>query len=64
MQLPEGEQSKERTVRVTGDRKQIERAREMIQEVMDQVGIRYQSCCLNHSCLVQQILLLIFECKA
>nr|GMD66599.1 far upstream element-binding protein 1-like isoform X1 [Ipomoea batatas] len=36
VQLPEGEQSKERTVRVTGDRKQIERAREMIQEVMDQ----------------------------
>nr|GMD60683.1 far upstream element-binding protein 1-like isoform X2 [Ipomoea batatas] len=39
VQLPEGEQSKERTVRVTGDRKQIERAREMIQEVMDQIWI-------------------------
>ncbi|CAH9113939.1 unnamed protein product [Cuscuta epithymum] len=36
VQLSEGEQVKERTVRVSGDRKQIERAREMIQEVMDQ----------------------------
>ncbi|XP_057975747.1 uncharacterized protein LOC131163060 isoform X2 [Malania oleifera] len=34
--LPEGDQSKERTVRVTGDRKQIEMAREMIKEVMNQ----------------------------
>ncbi|XP_017247069.1 uncharacterized protein LOC108218580 [Daucus carota subsp. sativus] len=35
--LPEGDQSKERTVRVTGDKKQIELAREMIKEVMDQM---------------------------
>lgn len=35
--LPEGDQSKERTVRVTGDKKQIEMAREMIKEVMNQV---------------------------
>ncbi|KAM7473048.1 hypothetical protein LguiA_011231 [Lonicera macranthoides] len=34
--LPEGDQSKERTVRVTGDKKQIEVAREMIKEVMNQ----------------------------
>ncbi|KAL6316975.1 hypothetical protein AAG906_024514 [Vitis piasezkii] len=34
--LPEGDQSKERTVRVTGDKKQIEMAREMIKEVMNQ----------------------------
>ncbi|KAK1436659.1 hypothetical protein QVD17_02441 [Tagetes erecta] len=34
--LPEGDQSKERTVRVTGDRRQIEMAKEMIKEVMDQ----------------------------
>ncbi|CAH9113941.1 unnamed protein product [Cuscuta epithymum] len=39
VQLSEGEQVKERTVRVSGDRKQIERAREMIQEVMDQIWI-------------------------
>ncbi|KAK9069939.1 hypothetical protein SSX86_010337 [Deinandra increscens subsp. villosa] len=36
--LPEGDQSKERTVRVSGDRKQIEMAREMIKEVMDQIS--------------------------
>ncbi|KAK9111868.1 hypothetical protein Scep_019387 [Stephania cephalantha] len=35
--LPEGDQSKERTVRVTGDKKQIEIATEMIKEVMNQV---------------------------
>ncbi|KAA8528027.1 hypothetical protein F0562_035104 [Nyssa sinensis] len=34
--LPEGDQSKERTVRVTGDKKQIDMAREMIKEVMNQ----------------------------
>ncbi|KAJ4952899.1 hypothetical protein NE237_029731 [Protea cynaroides] len=34
--LPEGDQSKERTVRVTGNKKQIEMAREMIKEVMNQ----------------------------
>ncbi|XAR55693.1 hypothetical protein NMG60_11035861 [Bertholletia excelsa] len=34
--LPEGDQSKERTVRVSGDKKQIEVAREMIKEVMNQ----------------------------
>ncbi|KAF8411904.1 hypothetical protein HHK36_004462 [Tetracentron sinense] len=34
--LPEGDQSKERTVRVTGNKKQIEMAREMIKEVMTQ----------------------------
>ncbi|CAH9109284.1 unnamed protein product [Cuscuta europaea] len=39
VQLSEGEHVKERTVRVSGDRKQIERAREMIQEVMDQIWI-------------------------
>ncbi|CAN1352704.1 Far upstream element-binding protein 3 [Linum perenne] len=35
--LPEGDGSKERTVRVTGDRAQIEMARELIKEVMSQV---------------------------
>ncbi|MFQ6652437.1 hypothetical protein Gotur_024305 [Gossypium turneri] len=35
--LPEGDGSKERTVRVTGDKKQIEIAREMIKDVMNQV---------------------------
>ncbi|KAK9109961.1 hypothetical protein Sjap_018021 [Stephania japonica] len=34
--LPEGDQSKERAVRVTGDKKQIEIATEMIKEVMSQ----------------------------
>ncbi|CAN1855250.1 Far upstream element-binding protein 3 [Linum perenne] len=34
--LPEGDGSKERTVRVTGDRAQIEMARELIKEVMSQ----------------------------
>ncbi|XVF37300.1 hypothetical protein REPUB_Repub19eG0134300 [Reevesia pubescens] len=34
--LPEGDESKERTVRVTGDKKQIEIAREMIKDVMNQ----------------------------
>ncbi|KAE8702703.1 Shoot gravitropism 2 (SGR2) isoform 1 [Hibiscus syriacus] len=37
--LPEGDGSKERTVRVTGDKKQIEIAREMIKDVMNQVPI-------------------------
>ncbi|KAJ6693172.1 hypothetical protein OIU85_003982 [Salix viminalis] len=34
--LPEGDESKERTVRVTGDTRQIEMAREMIMDVMNQ----------------------------
>ncbi|KAF8376920.1 hypothetical protein HHK36_030291 [Tetracentron sinense] len=34
--LPEGDQSKDRTVRVTGNKKQIEMAKEMIKEVMNQ----------------------------
>ncbi|KAF6159700.1 hypothetical protein GIB67_029958 [Kingdonia uniflora] len=34
--LPEGDQSKERIVKVTGDRRQIEIAKEMIKEVMSQ----------------------------
>lgn len=34
--LPEGDESKERTVRVTGDKRQIDIAREMIKEVMSQ----------------------------
>ncbi|XP_050215435.1 uncharacterized protein LOC126666646 isoform X2 [Mercurialis annua] len=34
--LPDGDGSKERTVRVTGNRKQIEIAREMIEDVMSQ----------------------------
>lgn len=34
--LPEGDGSKERIVRVTGDRKKIEMAREMIKDVMNQ----------------------------
>ncbi|XP_019423653.1 PREDICTED: far upstream element-binding protein 2-like isoform X1 [Lupinus angustifolius] len=34
--LPEGDNSKERTVQVTGDKKQIEIAQEMIKEVMSQ----------------------------
>ncbi|XWS21972.1 hypothetical protein CRYUN_Cryun30bG0103800 [Craigia yunnanensis] len=34
--LPEGDGSKERTVRVTGDKKQIEIAQEMIKDVMNQ----------------------------
>ncbi|XP_021903364.1 far upstream element-binding protein 1 isoform X2 [Carica papaya] len=34
--LPEGDGSKERTVRVTGDKRQIEMAREMIMDVMNQ----------------------------
>ena len=35
--LPEGDGSKERTVRVTGDKRQVEMAREMIMDVMNQV---------------------------
>ncbi|WOL01254.1 far upstream element-binding protein 1-like isoform X1 [Canna indica] len=38
--LPEGDASKERTVRITGDKKQIETAKEMIKEVMNQTPIR------------------------
>ncbi|GLT93879.1 hypothetical protein SLE2022_116490 [Rubroshorea leprosula] len=34
--LPEGQLSKEKTVRITGDEKQIEMAREMIKDVMNQ----------------------------
>ncbi|URE31659.1 KH domain [Musa troglodytarum] len=34
--LPEGDASKERTVRITGDKRQIETAKEMIKEVMNQ----------------------------
>ncbi|KAG1331233.1 putative far upstream element-binding protein 1 [Cocos nucifera] len=34
--LPEGDSSKERTVRITGNKKQIESAKEMIKEVMNQ----------------------------
>ncbi|PON71387.1 Polyribonucleotide nucleotidyltransferase [Trema orientale] len=34
--LPDGDESKERTVRVTGDKRQIEIAREMIKDVMNQ----------------------------
>ncbi|PWA42708.1 K Homology domain-containing protein [Artemisia annua] len=34
--LPEGDQSKERSVRITGDWKQIEAAKQLIKEVMDQ----------------------------
>ncbi|KAF5177278.1 Far upstream element-binding protein [Thalictrum thalictroides] len=37
--LPEGDQSKERTVRVTGDKRQIEVARDMIREVMNQIWL-------------------------
>ncbi|THG19580.1 hypothetical protein TEA_013994 [Camellia sinensis var. sinensis] len=42
--LPDGDQSKERTVRVAGDKKQIEMAREMIKEVMNQVF----TCAINY----------------
>ncbi|CAL5414315.1 unnamed protein product [Camellia sinensis] len=42
--LPEGDQSKERTVRVSGDKKQIEMAREMIKEVMSQRAVEGRSC--------------------
>ncbi|XWS15420.1 hypothetical protein CRYUN_Cryun35bG0096500 [Craigia yunnanensis] len=38
--LPEGDGSKERMVRVTGDKKQIEIATEMIKDVMNQQGYR------------------------
>ncbi|XP_018683382.2 uncharacterized protein LOC103989367 isoform X2 [Musa acuminata AAA Group] len=34
--LPEGDASKERTVRITGDKRQIESAKEMIKDVMNQ----------------------------
>ena len=37
--LPEGDQSKERTVHVSGDKKQNEMAREMIKEVMNQIWL-------------------------
>ena len=35
---PKGDESKERTVRVSGDKKQIDMARELIKEVMNQVS--------------------------
>ncbi|KAL4314745.1 hypothetical protein AHAS_Ahas15G0115800 [Arachis hypogaea] len=41
--LPEGDDSKERTVQVTGDRRQIEIAQELIKEVMSQVTEMYTS---------------------
>ncbi|KAL4559650.1 hypothetical protein LXL04_031793 [Taraxacum kok-saghyz] len=41
--LPEGDQSRERTVRVTGDRKQIETAKDLIKEVMDQIWLSWCS---------------------
>ncbi|KAL9173554.1 hypothetical protein ABFS82_03G122800 [Erythranthe guttata] len=37
--LSDGDQSKDRTVRVTGNKKQIETAREMIRDVMNQVRL-------------------------
>ncbi|KAF2282853.1 hypothetical protein GH714_043151 [Hevea brasiliensis] len=40
--LPEGDGAKERTVRVTGDRKQIEMAREMIKDVTNQCRIELE----------------------
>ncbi|KAG9455604.1 hypothetical protein H6P81_000112 [Aristolochia fimbriata] len=40
---PDGDQSKERTVRVTGNKKQIETAREMIKEVMNQTPMKPSS---------------------
>lgn len=39
--LPEGDESKERTIRITGDKKQIEIATDMIKEVMSQVWFRF-----------------------
>ncbi|KAF2290406.1 hypothetical protein GH714_012843 [Hevea brasiliensis] len=48
--LPEGDGAKERTVRVTGDRKQIEMAREMIKDVTNQ---DLMSC--THAPLVFQV---------
>lgn len=42
--LPAGDQSKERIVRVTGDKKQIEVARDLIKEVMNQVRDLFSSC--------------------
>ncbi|KAK8591818.1 hypothetical protein V6N13_031844 [Hibiscus sabdariffa] len=48
--LPEGDGSKERTVRVTGDKKQIEIAREMIKDVMNQIWVPFpwgQHCFLG-----------------
>ncbi|KAG6482198.1 hypothetical protein ZIOFF_058829 [Zingiber officinale] len=37
--LPEGDASKERIVRVTGDQRQIESAKQMIKEVMNQISL-------------------------
>ncbi|KAG5079036.1 hypothetical protein JHK86_003101 [Glycine max] len=37
--LPEGDDSKERTVQVTGDKRQIQIAQELIKEVMNQVVV-------------------------
>ncbi|KAK4341187.1 hypothetical protein RND71_039688 [Anisodus tanguticus] len=39
----DGKESKERTVRVTGDKKQIEMAREMIKEVMSQLTLLHST---------------------
>ncbi|RZC23268.1 putative LRR receptor-like serine/threonine-protein kinase [Glycine soja] len=39
--LPEGDDSKERTVQVTGDKRQIQIAQELIKEVMNQVNILF-----------------------
>ncbi|XP_057993701.1 uncharacterized protein LOC131174431 isoform X2 [Hevea brasiliensis] len=46
--LPEGDGAKERTVRVTGDRKQIEMAREMIKDVTNQHLFLY----LKEGCVI------------
>lgn len=59
--LPEGDSSKERTVRVTGDKKQIEVAKEMIKEVISQVLIivffvnwifSLDLCCMSNFLLI------------
>ncbi|KAJ6798433.1 far upstream element-binding protein 1-like isoform X1 [Iris pallida] len=47
--LPEGDVSKERTVRVTGNRQQIESAKEMIKEVMNKVPVRPSPLSGGHS---------------
>jgi len=43
--LPEGDDSKERTVQVTGDKRQIEIAQELIKEVMNQVCVTIHGLC-------------------
>ncbi|KAJ6816409.1 far upstream element-binding protein 1-like isoform X1 [Iris pallida] len=47
--LPEGDVSKERTVRITGNRKQIESAKEMIKDVMNKVPVRPSPLSGGHS---------------